>query len=163
MLLEGSCHCGQIRFAVESPHPYPFNRCYCGVCRKTTGGGGYAINLGAQADSLEILEGQDQLRVYQAATSRRPDAPKSSHAKRHFCGVCGSQLWLFDDRWPELIHPLASAIDTPLPEPPEHTHMMLGSKANWVPMQAEPQDRQHKGYPEESLAGWHARLGVVDD
>jgi hypothetical protein len=27
MKLEGSCHCGAVRFAVEAPHPYPFNLC----------------------------------------------------------------------------------------------------------------------------------------
>ena len=48
MLLEGSCHCGAIHFRVRSAHPYPFNLCYCNICRKTGGGGGYAINLGAE-------------------------------------------------------------------------------------------------------------------
>ena len=42
MLLEGSCHCGAIRFRVRSAHPYPFNLCYCNICRKTGGGGGHA-------------------------------------------------------------------------------------------------------------------------
>lgn len=28
MLLEGSCHCGAIRFRVRSAHPYPFDLCY---------------------------------------------------------------------------------------------------------------------------------------
>ena len=54
MLLEGSCHCGAIRFRVRSAHPYPFNHCYCSICRKTGGGGGYAINLGAEYESLEV-------------------------------------------------------------------------------------------------------------
>ena len=40
MLLEGSCHCGAIRFRVRSAHPCPFNLCYCNICRKTGGGGG---------------------------------------------------------------------------------------------------------------------------
>ena len=47
MQLEGSCHCQAVRFSVESHEPYPFMRCYCSICRKTAGGGGYAINLGA--------------------------------------------------------------------------------------------------------------------
>ena len=47
MLLEGSCHCGAVRFKLRSAHPYPFNLCYCSICRKPAGGGGYAINLGA--------------------------------------------------------------------------------------------------------------------
>lgn len=45
MLLKGSCHCGAVRFSVNSLHPYPYMRCYCSICRKTAGGGGYAINL----------------------------------------------------------------------------------------------------------------------
>lgn len=51
MLLEGSCHCGAVHFRVESPHPFPYQRCYCSICCKTAGGGGYAINLGALAET----------------------------------------------------------------------------------------------------------------
>jgi hypothetical protein len=62
-----------------------------------------------------------------------------STAERHFCSQCGSGLWLFSPEWPELIHPFASAIDTPLPVPPQHTHLMLGSKAPWVEVDAQAQ------------------------
>ena len=54
MHLDGSCHCGAVGFSVEAAAPVPFLRCYCSICRKTGGGGGYAINLGAQAASLEV-------------------------------------------------------------------------------------------------------------
>ena len=37
MKLEGSCHCGAVRFTVEAPHPYPYCLCYCSICRKTAG------------------------------------------------------------------------------------------------------------------------------
>jgi hypothetical protein len=37
MLLEGSSHCGAIRFRVESETPY--HACYCSICRKTAGAG----------------------------------------------------------------------------------------------------------------------------
>ena len=39
--------------------------CYCGICRKANGGGGYAINLGGEADSLQV-EGREHLRKYNA-------------------------------------------------------------------------------------------------
>jgi hypothetical protein len=58
MKLDGSCHCGAVRFSVQSPHPYPFNLCYCSICRKTAGGGGYAINIGADNSTLEV-QGED--------------------------------------------------------------------------------------------------------
>ncbi|MDB5802238.1 MAG: alanine acetyltransferase [Rhodocyclales bacterium] len=49
MHLEGSCHCGAVKFSLESDTPYPFMHCHCSICRKTAGGGGYAINLGGDA------------------------------------------------------------------------------------------------------------------
>jgi len=45
MRLEGSCRCGAISFSVDSHTPYPYQRCYCSICRKSAGGGGYAINI----------------------------------------------------------------------------------------------------------------------
>lgn len=161
MLLEGSCHCGTVRFRLRSRHPYPFNLCYCSICRKTAGGGGFAINLGGENATLEI-EGRGHVRTYRAKI-RVPDAvePCESPAERHFCGLCGSHLWLWDPRWPELVHPLASAIDTPLPKPPERTHLMLDSKASWVEPAIGPRDKQFGEYPEESIAEWHERLGLV--
>ncbi len=161
MRLEGSCHCKRIKFSLESPHPYPFNLCYCSICRKTAGGGGFGINLGGDYDTLKI-EGKAHLSIYQA---KLPDAQSGasnlSPARRHFCKHCGSALWVWDPRWPELVHPFASAIDTELPEPPERTHLMLGSKASWVRPCLGPADRQFDEYPEESIAEWHQRLGLT--
>lgn len=154
MLLEGSCHCGAVHFRVASPHPYPYQRCYCSICRKTAGGGGYAINLGALAETLEV-EGAEHTRVYHAVI----DGEESS-GERHFCGRCASALWVFDPDWPELVHPFASAIDSKLPVPPERVHLLLDSKASWVEVEARDSDKCFAGYPEESLAEWHQRLGL---
>lgn len=162
MQLTGSCHCGSVTFAVDAPHPYPYNLCYCSICRKTAGGGGYAINLGADYGTLQV-EGKRSISVYQALI-KDPDTgeTRESPGRRHFCKDCGSALWLWDPRWPELVHPFASAIDSELPKPPEHTHMMLGSKAGWVDVHAGPDDKTFDVYPEESLAQWHQRLGLED-
>ena len=64
-------------------------------------------------------------------------------------------LWCWDPRWPDLVHPFASAIDTELPVPPERTHLMLGSKAVWVVPQVEPNDKTFLEYPDELIAEWH--------
>ena len=53
MLLKGSCRCGAVGFEVESHTPAPFMLCYCSICRKQQGGGGYAINLGARFRDAE--------------------------------------------------------------------------------------------------------------
>lgn len=161
MMLAGSCHCGAVRFRLRSHHPYPFNLCYCSICRKTTGGGGYAINLGGDHASLEV-EGREHLRVYRAKLCDGA-GEEESPAERNFCGRCGSHLWLWDPRWPELVHPLAAAIDTPLSVPPERTHLMLASKAAWVVPAVGAEEKQFAEYPEESIAAWHERLGLVSD
>jgi len=156
MLLEGSCHCGAVSFQVNSRTPYPFNYCYCSICRKTAGGGGSAINIMGDTPSLQV-KGSDNLAIYQATIDG-----KTSTAMRHFCQRCGSHLWLWDPRWPDLIHPLASAIDTDLPEPPERVHLMLGSKASWctVPLSSDT-DRHFEVYPEEAIEAWHEKRGLL--
>ena len=121
MRLEGSCHCKAVTFTVEAPHPAPFNLCYCSICRKTAGAGGFAINLGALADTLEVA-GRENVTTYRST----PDM------ERTFCKRCGSALWCYSPLWPDLVHPHASAVDTDLPIPPERTHLMVGSRANWV-------------------------------
>lgn len=155
MRLEGSCHCQAVRFSVEAASPVPFMRCYCSICRKTAGTGGFAVNLGADKASLRV-EGEAHLGVYRA---RMPDGHTST-GERHFCLRCGTALWLWDPTWPELVHPHAGAIDTPLPVPPAVTHMMLGSKPAWVNAHVRPGDVAVDRYPDESLADWHARHGL---
>ncbi|KAF6253391.1 glutathione-dependent formaldehyde-activating protein [Scenedesmus sp. NREL 46B-D3] len=94
MLLKGSCHCGAVRFSVQSSTPVPFMRCYCTICRKTGGGGGYAINLGAHSETLQV-QGQEHTRIYHAKMRDDKGKESSSTAERHFCGLCGSHLWLY--------------------------------------------------------------------
>jgi hypothetical protein len=156
MKLEGSCHCGSVSFSVESAQPVPFMRCYCSICRKTAGGGGFAINLGADFKTLQV-RGKRHLRVYRATMKDG----KVSTGHRHFCARCGSALWLWDPTWPELVHPHASAIDTPLPLPPSNVHLMLGSKAPWVAVEGRPGDPHFDEYPDCSLAQWHERHGLT--
>lgn len=160
MLLKGSCHCGAVHFSLSSATPYPYQRCYCSICRKTQGGGGYAINIGGSARKMKV-KGRKNITIYHAKLKNPGDKrAHSSTAERHFCKLCGSALWLFSPEWPELIHPFASAIDTPLPLPPEHTHMMLEFKPSWVEVSVGPQDKEFRQYPQESLAEWHSRLGI---
>ncbi|HEX6929198.1 MAG TPA: GFA family protein [Gammaproteobacteria bacterium] len=157
MKLEASCHCGAVRFSVESPAPQPYMRCYCSICRKTAGGGGYAINLMGDAQTLRV-EGEENISVYCAVLE---DGSRST-AERRFCKHCGSFLWAFDPRWSELVHPFASAVDTPLPVPPEHAHIMLDSKAGWVEVPRNARDRYFDAYPDRSIVEWHRERGLLE-
>ena len=163
MRLEGSCHCGTVRFSVHSRHPFPFNLCYCSICRKTAGSGGYGINLSGAHETLAVQGGAD-ITVYRARLRDEVTGEmRLSHCERSFCSRCGSALWVWSSKWPQLVHPFASAVDTPLPAPPQRTHLMLGSKAPWVQPRAEPRDKTFDAYPDESIAQWHRRLGLEQD
>ena len=161
MLLEGSCHCGAVHFRVESETPYPYQACYCSICRKTAGGGGYAINIGGDANTLEV-KGGENISVYNAKLYDEggPDEVPISVAERHFCRFCGSFLWVYDLRWPDLVHPFASAVDTPLPRPPEHVRHMLNYAPTWCEIPTGEGEKHFPEFPEESLAEWHHRHGL---
>lgn len=155
-LLEGSCHCGAVRFSLASHAPRPYMRCYCSICRKTAGGGGYAINLMADAASLK-LQGEEHMTVYRVRLGGEDDL---SPARRHFCKHCGTALYVFDPRWPDLVHPFASAVDTPLPPAPGPVHIMLDSKPDWVEAPVAGEADCYDEYPEESIEGWHKSRGL---
>ncbi|MCX2975442.1 GFA family protein [Halieaceae bacterium IMCC8485] len=161
MYLNGSCCCKSVTFSVESPHSYPFMHCYCSICRKTQGGGGFAINIGAVYESLEF-KGEEHISSFSPMyTNHETGVYEASPGKRYFCNLCGSALWVWDPRWPELVHPYASAIDTPLPIPPERHHIFLDNKPDWVHVSVTDVDKQHDGYPNHgSLAQWHEQHGL---
>ena len=164
MLLHGSCCCHAVKFSVESRTPYPYMRCYCSICRKTAGGGGYAINIMGEADTLEI-SGGNSLSVYRAKLDDKdnPSEKVLSQARRHFCNNCGTFVWISDPRWPKSVFPFASAIDTPLPKPPENAHIMLDSAAPWIDVPTQSHDEYFREYPEEAIIDWHKRHGLYQE
>jgi len=159
MQLVGSCHCRAVRFSVDAHSPVPFMHCHCSICRKTAGSGGYAINLGADAATLKV-RGRKHLGVYHALIREPGQRTTRSPAARHFCVKCGSPLWLWDPRWPELVHPHASAIDTPLPKAPEVVEAALDFAASWVDVPRGPGHVLCRQWPGESLEQWHKRHGL---
>eukprot|EP01135_Chromosphaera_perkinsii_P005341 Nk52_evm22s343 gene=Nk52_evmTU22s343 len=156
-LLKGSCHCGKIAFQVNSSCYFPFMMCHCGICRKTQGN--YTPNLGADMGTLKVT---GTPKSYQRIIVKEDGTEEKSPHTRFFCGDCGSHLWAFNSNWPELVHPVATAIDEPtLPTPPEFVHIMVDYKAPWVPI-VQPSDsnkgssdKVFKEYPNCSLKQWH--------
>ena len=103
MQLEGSCHCGAVTFSLQAHSPVPFMHCHCSICRKTAGSGGYGINLGGDAATMKV-RGRRHVGIYHAVMREPGQRATRSKAGRHFCLKCGSALWLWDPRWPELVH-----------------------------------------------------------
>lgn len=156
MELQGSCRCSAVNFRLISHTPHPFLRCYCSICRKVDGGGGYAINIMGINDSLEI-QGKKHIKTYAVLlpTDNSEEEMQPSTNIRSFCGKCGTHLWAHDKSWGHWIYLFASAIDTGLPIPPHVVHMMLGSKASWVVPDVKEGDECFEEYPKEGIDEWH--------
>jgi hypothetical protein len=161
-LLEGSCRCGAVHFSVRSHTPCPYQLCYCSICRKTAGGGGFAINLMGDYRSLKV-RGRQALRIFHAEIRDANGRCERSRGQRHFCSRCGTAMWIYDPEWPELVHPSASAIDSRLPVPPSKVHMMLKFKPSWVEPDYGRGDRKFRTYPKLSIEEWHRRRGLWID
>ena len=153
MRLEGSCHCGAVTFTVDSHSPQPYMRCYCSICRKTAGSGGVCHQSWRRLPDI----GRDGRRVHRRlpGDGRR----RQSDLQRHFCKTCGSPLWCYSPRWPDLVHPHASAIDTALPKPAQFVDLMLGSAAPWVALHDGDNIDRFDAYPAESIEDWHKSRG----
>jgi hypothetical protein len=78
--LNGSCLCGEVRFAVDAPFPMLY-QCHCSLCRKQ---GGSVSNTGliVAADKFQWLSGESRIGKWQRSTGFRS----------HFCGHCGATV-----------------------------------------------------------------------
>lgn len=71
----GGCHCGAVRFEVESPATIESTRCNCSICRRS----GY-LHLFVSRRAFRLLRGQDMLETYRFNTGV---------AEHYFCRRCG--------------------------------------------------------------------------
>jgi hypothetical protein len=70
----GACHCGSVRFEIESDFP-ELTPCDCSICQRKN-----ALMVKVHERQFKLLAGADQLTEYQFHT----------HTARHFfCKVCG--------------------------------------------------------------------------
>jgi hypothetical protein len=74
--LNGSCHCGAVRFTAELPQGLASaRRCTCSICRMRG-----AVAVTGSIDGFRITEGADKLATYRFNTKT---------AEHHFCTQCG--------------------------------------------------------------------------
>jgi hypothetical protein len=155
--LSGSCQCQKVQFSIESETPVPFMFCFCAICRKT-GGSAFGCNIMGIRQTLRV-RGKRLLRSYHGRIREPGKRTVVSGAERWFCSVCGSHLYLTDDRYCDGIWPYVSAIDTPLPKPKRPISIMTRFKPSWVPSWLTAHGPTHPRYPRLSIADWHKREG----
>ena len=86
-LLQGSCHCGTVKFEVRTAVA-PAIRCNCSLCRRK----GILMSPSFAEADLKILSGKDSLTTYQFNTRV---------AKHYFCKHCGIHPFLQTPMGPE--------------------------------------------------------------
>lgn len=76
LTLNGSCHCGAVRFTADLPHGLASaRRCTCSICRMRG-----AVAVTSTHDGFRVTQGEDRLATYRFNTKT---------AEHHFCSVCG--------------------------------------------------------------------------
>ena len=74
--IEGSCHCGAVKFTVTLTEGFASaRRCTCSICRMRG-----AVAVTSTPDAFRITRGEDRLATYRFNTKT---------AEHHFCTVCG--------------------------------------------------------------------------
>ena len=74
--LEGSCHCGAVKFTAELLFGLSSaRRCTCSICRMRG-----AVAVTSTPDGFRITQGEDKVATYRFNTKT---------AEHHFCSVCG--------------------------------------------------------------------------
>ena len=72
----GSCHCGGVRFEVDTDQPLgPYFRCNCSLCSRKG-----AVIGAAPRPAFSVVAGQDLISTYTWNTHE---------AQHYFCKVCG--------------------------------------------------------------------------
>ncbi len=72
--VQGSCHCGAVRFEIESDFP-ELTTCDCSICSRKN-----ALMVKVHQDQFKLLDGEDALAEYQFHTMT---------ARHFFCRICG--------------------------------------------------------------------------
>jgi hypothetical protein len=74
--LDGSCHCGSVKFTVTLTEGFASaRRCTCSICRMRG-----AVAVTSSPDAFRITKGEDKLATYRFNTKT---------AEHHFCSECG--------------------------------------------------------------------------
>jgi hypothetical protein len=117
--VSGSCFCGAVQFEVTLPTLVCVH-CHCSMCRRVHGAA-FVTWFTLPKAQCRVTAGEGELVRY----------PSSEHARRSFCGRCGSALFFeSSERADQVDLPLANmhgAIDRA-----PQLHIFFDDRAEWV-------------------------------
>ena len=118
-VVQGSCFCSAVRFAVELPSLF-CGHCHCSMCRRAHGAG-YVTWFGVPFERFKFLSGRERLVRYRS----------SDHGTRSFCGTCGSTLFCESTRHPDSIDIVLANMAGKIDRAPQ-AHVYFDDRADWV-------------------------------
>ena len=125
-LAAGGCLCGAVRYAVASEPEWIVN-CGCRFCQRATGGA-YLVETLFPLDDLDVLSGTPK-------THDRRSEGSGKTIRIHFCGTCGTKLFMTFERFDDIYGVFSGTFDDPnwFPRPPEKTnYFFLGEMPDGV-------------------------------
>jgi hypothetical protein len=117
--IRGSCLCGAVRYEVRKPY-LRFAHCYCGRCRKATGGS-HATNLYVASSQFSWISGE--------GITKRFDLPAAQSFATTHCTTCGGPVPHFTRSRRELVVPAGTLDDIPDIRP--QANIFWSSRAPW--------------------------------
>lgn len=124
--VEGGCLCGAIRFAVAKPLA-PAAYCLCSDCRKTTESA-FNFSVPVSRENFSLLSGLPK------PFTKAGD--KGVNLTRLFFPDCGSPVYTFSDRYPDLVYIKGGAFDEPNNIIPAY-QSYTSSAASWAHIPAD--------------------------
>ncbi len=115
---EGSCLCGNVTYEVEGELS-DFGHCHCTSCRKASGTA-FGANAGVDRKDFRLLSGSDTLREFESSPGKL----------RAFCSRCGSPIYAYLAKSPDVLRIRLGSLDTPLASR-ARAHTWVSDKADW--------------------------------
>ena len=117
-MIRGSCLCGSIHYTVAGPLS-DFGYCHCQSCRKASGSA-FGANAGVAACDLELSDPGQRLREFESSPGKF----------RAFCSHCGSPLYAYLARTPDLLRIRLGTLDSVV-NASAKAHTFVADKADW--------------------------------
>jgi hypothetical protein len=101
---KGGCLCGEVRYAVKTA-PMRVTICHCRFCQKSTGSAFLVEPIFGKSD-FALTSGEPK--VY-----RHRSTGSGQMVDVHFCGQCGTKLFLSFERFPDVVGVYGGTFDDP--------------------------------------------------
>ena len=118
-LVRGACFCEAVQYEIEMPTRMCVH-CHCTMCRRLHGSA-YTTWVILPSRQLHILSGKEKLTHYAS----------SDHGSRDFCSVCGSELFGWSTRTPDLAYTVLANLEGEIDRDPE-AHLGFDTRVPWV-------------------------------